>query len=104
MGFFLAQANVFFRDIQYIYNAFTTAWMYATPLFYSMDQMDGPVKFVIEYLNPAYYYVKQFRCYVYEGCLPEPRIFIGGWLIAIVSFVIGLFCFKKSQDKFILYI
>ncbi len=104
MGFFLAQANVFFRDIQYIYNAFTTAWMYATPLFYSMDQMSGPVKFIIEYLNPAYYYVEQFRCYVYKGCLPEPRIFIGGWLIAIVSFVIGLLCFKKSQDKFILYI
>lgn len=104
LGFFLAQANVFFRDIQYIYKAFTTAWMYATPLFYSVEQMSGKVRFVIEYLNPAYYYVKQFRCFVYEGCLPEPRIFIGGCVIAIVTFVIGILCFKKSQDKFILYI
>ena len=30
LGLFLAQANVFFRDIQYIYNAVTTAWMYLT--------------------------------------------------------------------------
>ena len=30
LGMFLAQANVFFRDIQYIYNAVTTAWMYLT--------------------------------------------------------------------------
>lgn len=104
MGFFLAQANVFFRDVEYIYRAFTTAWMYATPLFYSIDQMKGKVRFVIEYLNPAYYYIKQFRCFVYEGCLPEPRIFIGGWIIAIVVFIVGLLTFKRAQDKFILYI
>lgn len=104
IGFFLAQANIFFRDIQYIYKAFTTAWMYATPIFYSVEQMSGKVRFVIEYLNPAYYYVEQFRCFIYRGCLPEARVFIGGWVIAILAFVIGLLCFKKTQDKFILYI
>ncbi len=104
LGFFLAQANVFFRDVQYIYKAFTTAWMYITPIFYSVEQMDGWVRFVIEYLNPAYYYVNQFRCFVYEGCLPDARIFVGGCLISVFSFVIGLLFFKKSQDKFILYI
>lgn len=104
MGFFLAQANVFFRDVQYIYHAFTTAWMYATPLFYSVDQMHGTVRYIIEYLNPAYYYVKQFRCFVYEGCLPDVRLVAGGCIIALVTFVFGLLCFKKSQDKFILYI
>lgn len=104
VGFFLAQANVFFRDIQHIYTAITTAWMYATPIFYSVEQMSGKARFVIEYLNPAYYYVKQFRCFVYEGCLPEPRLVIGGCLFALISFVIGIFSFKASQDKFILYI
>ena len=104
MGFFLAQANVFFRDVQYIYKAFTTAWMYITPIFYSVEQMHGKVRFIIEYLNPAYYYVKQFRCFVYEGCLPDIRIFAGGCMISLLSFAIGLFFFKKSQDKFILYI
>lgn len=104
IGFFLAQAIIFFRDVQYIYKAFTTAWLYATPIFYSIEHMSEKVRFIIEYFNPAYYYVKQFRCFVYEGCLPEPRIFIGGWIIAIVAFIIGLWSFKKTQDKFILYI
>lgn len=104
IGFFLAQANIFFRDIQYIYKAFTTAWMYATPIFYSVDQMSGKVRFIIEYLNPAYYYVKQFRCFIYEGCFPDMRLFIGGWVIALASLAIGLVTFKKTQDKFILYI
>lgn len=104
LGFFLAQCNVFFRDVQYIYKAFTTAWMYATPLFYSIDQMTGPVRWVIENLNPAYYYVQQFRCYIYMGTHPEPRTILLGWVIALVMFVIGLFSFKRAQDKFILYI
>lgn len=30
---FLAQGTVFFRDIQHIYSAVTTAWMYLTPIF-----------------------------------------------------------------------
>lgn len=34
LGMFLAQAAVFFRDIQYIYNVFITVWMYLTPIFY----------------------------------------------------------------------
>ena len=104
MGFFLAQANVFFRDMQHIYKAFTTAWMYATPIFYSVEQMTGKVRFIIEHCNPAYYYVKQFRCFVYEGCLPSLYIFVGGWVIAFLSLAVGLFMFKKNQDKFILYI
>ncbi len=33
LGMFLAQAAVFFRDIQYIYNVFITVWMYLTPIF-----------------------------------------------------------------------
>lgn len=104
VGFFLAQANVFFRDIQYIYKAFTTAWMYATPIFYTLDQMNGTVRFIIEKFNPAYYYVTQFRCFISDGCFPPMDLFVGGWVIAIVALVIGVLLFKKNQDKFILYI
>ena len=48
--------------------------------------------------------MEQFRCFVYRGCLPDLRIFVGGSLIAVVMFLIGLLVFKKTQDKFILYI
>ncbi|WP_320933764.1 ABC transporter permease, partial [Hungatella effluvii] len=39
LGMFLAQASVFFRDVQYIYNAVITAWMYLTPLFYPLEAL-----------------------------------------------------------------
>ncbi|MDO5424145.1 MAG: ABC transporter permease [Eubacteriales bacterium] len=106
MGFFLAQLNVFFRDVQYIYNAITTAWMYATPLFYPIEQLDGnpAMQHFITTYNPLYYYIKQFRDIIYTRCMPEASCVITGFVIAIVVFILGLVCFKKNQDRFILYI
>lgn len=104
LGFFLAAYNVFFRDIQYIYNAVITAWMYLTPIFYPIENLPEKVRFFIKGLNPLYYYIAQFRDMVYLGHVPGPRIFWGGWLIAIVMFTFGIYVFMKKQDKFILYI
>ena len=39
LGLFLAQANVFFKDTQFIYNAVTTAWLYLTPIFYPLEAL-----------------------------------------------------------------
>ena len=49
LGLFLAQANVFFRDIQYIYNAFTTAWMYLTPIFYPLESLPDKLVWIIKH-------------------------------------------------------
>ena len=104
LGFFLASLNVFFRDVQYIYKAITTAWMYLTPIFYPINRLEKSLRIFVKTCNPMYYYVAQFRDMVYTGQFPGPRIFWGGWIIGIVMFVIGIWVFKKSQDKFILYI
>ncbi|MDY4516432.1 MAG: ABC transporter permease [Lachnospiraceae bacterium] len=104
LGFLLASMNVFFRDVQHIYKAVTTAWMYLTPIFYPIERLPKNILFFVKGFNPMYYYVAQFRDMVYSGHFPGPRIFWGGWLIAIVMFLIGIIVFKKNQDKFILYI
>lgn len=104
LGFFLAQLNVFFRDIQYIYHAVITAWMYLTPIFYPIESLPEYVRIFVKACNPLYYYVAQFRDVIYYGQVPGFRILIGGWLIAFVMLAIGLFFFKRNQDEFILYI
>ncbi|MDD2957074.1 MAG: ABC transporter permease [Lachnospiraceae bacterium] len=104
LGFLLASLNVFFRDIQYIYKAVTTAWMYLTPIFYPLEQLPGALQLLIKVFNPMYYYVSQFRDMVLYGRIPGPRIFWGGWFIAFLMLLIGVWCFQKQKDKFILYI
>ena len=106
LGFLLAELTVFFRDMQYIYNAMLTAWLYLTPIMYPLDALKNvkPLVFLIKGFNPLYYYVAQFRDLIYYGRLPGPRVFFGGWIIAFVMLGIGVWCFQKAKDKFILYI
>lgn len=106
LGLFLSQANVFFRDIQYIYNAVTTAWMYMTPIFYQIEMLDSfpQLQWIVKHCNPMYFYVAQFRDLIYLGQLPGWGIVLAGSVTAVVALVIGVWSFFRSQDKFILYI
>lgn len=104
LGLFLAQANVFFRDIQYIYNALTTAWMYLTPLFYPLEALPDALEWCVNNLNPMYFFIGQFRDLIYLNKLPGHLILIAGAVTPILMLLIGLWCFHKSEDRFILYI
>lgn len=104
LGLFLAQGTVFFRDIQYIYSAFLTAWMYATPIFYPIDQVSFEIMRLIKHFNPLYAYITQFRTIVLEGMFPDPRLILYGMVMSLAMLFLGSWTFFKTQDKFILYI
>ena len=104
LGMLLAQGSVFFRDIQYIYAALITAWMYLTPLFYPITLLPDFLRNLVETLNPMYFYITQFRQIVLEGRLPDPYLICAGCIAAVLALVVGTWAFLKTQDKFILYI
>ena len=104
LGLFLSQANVFFRDIQYIYNAITTAWLYLTPIFYPIDALSDQLTWVVKHCNPMYFYVGQFRDLVYAGSMPGPVIILAGCAAALLMLGVGIWSFARSEDRFILYI
>ena len=104
IGMFLAAVNVYFRDIQYIYSAFLTAWMYMTPLFYPIEQLPENVQWIIKHLNPLYFYVGQFRDIMVYGQMPGNMILLAGVVSAILALLVGTSVFLKVKDNFILYI
>lgn len=106
LGFLLGQMNVFFRDTEHIYAAITTAWFYITPIIYPIESLSKmpKVQWIVSNLNPLSYYVTQFRSLIYQGILPEFRVFVIGWIMAIVMLLIGIYFFQRSKDKFILYV
>lgn len=104
LGFFLAQGVVFFRDLQYIYKAVTTAWMYLTPIFYPVEQLPEQLQWLVIHVNPLYAYIAQFRTLVLDRTFPEPWLVAAGCVWAVAMLLFGMITFKRSQDKFILYI
>ena len=101
-GLILSALYVFFRDVQYLYGVFTTALMYATPIFYTVDIMGD--KSWIFYINPLYYYATYFRSVVIDGVIPT-LWFHGAMLgISLVLFAIGCWMYKKYNYKFLYYV
>lgn len=104
LGLFLASSSVFFRDIQYIYAVFTTAWLYLTPIFYPISQVPEWLQKVMRTCNPMCIYITQFRSMCLEGVWPGIENMLYGYLIAIFILLCGSWYFIKKQDDFILYI
>ena len=104
LSLFLAQANVFFRDTQFIYNAATRAWMYLTAIFYPLDALPKELSFLILRFNPMYFYIGQFRDLIYHCRMPEPIMVMEGCGAAVLALCIGAFAFVRVEDKFILHI
>jgi ABC-2 type transport system permease protein len=103
VGMLLAAYNVFFRDVSYLYEVFTTAWMYFTPLFYPASVLPEKYHLIFE-LNPIYYMVNYFREIVMYQTVPSIQENIICLSIGVFSFLVGFYAFYKKQDKFILHV
>jgi lipopolysaccharide transport system permease protein len=103
LGLFMAQAMVFFRDVQYLWGVFSTAWMYLTPIFYSISMLPENIRFGVTNFNPLYYYIAQFRYFVLGGGGDWQRDALRGAAVAAAMLLVGLFKFSRAKNKFILY-
>ena len=104
VGLFLGTICVFFRDVQYIYSVFTTAWMYLTPIFYPLEQLPDWLRKLVMYFNPMCIYITQFRKVCLESALPSWQNVIYGFVIGFAFLLFGTWYFSRKQDEFILYI
>lgn len=81
----------------------TTIWMYLTPIFYPVSTLPEAVQTVVK-MNPLYFYVTFVRTCVINGISPEPVMYAQCALMGLGMLLIGAFVFKRSQDKFVLYL
>lgn len=104
LGLFLAQAMVFFRDVQYIWGVLSTAWMYLTPIFYPVSLLPENVRSAVTGFNPMYYYIAQFRYFVLGGAGGWRGDALRGAAAAAVMLLLGLAMFSRNKNKFVLYL
>lgn len=99
----LCSINVFFRDMQHLYNVLLSVLMYLSVIFYSIDIV--PEEFYMFVVcNPLYQFITFFRTIIFEGTFPDLTSNITCLCWAFGSLAGGLLFFYKTQDKFILHI
>lgn len=91
--------TVYFRDLEYILNIVTMAWMYLTPILYPVDMV--PEYESLLYLNPMTSVTVAYRDVLYYKQAPamETLIYAVGW--GLVVLVIGFVTFQKLQRHFV---
>lgn len=102
-GLILSTIAVFIRDMFYIYGIIITLWMYLTPVMYDISMIPEKFQFFIK-LNPLYHYINFARQIILYNKIPGINNWIACFLYGVVFLFLGLFVFKKNQDKFIYYV
>lgn len=92
--------TVFFRDLEYILNIITMAWMYLTPILYPMEQVPEELHQLL-YLNPMTSVIIAYRDILYYQQAPEMRTLIYAIVWGIGLLIIGFVAFQKLQRNFV---
>ena len=109
ISLFIGALAVFFRDMMHLWGVLLTAWTYLTPIFWDLSLLTtNPsvphyVIWVVK-ANPMYNYLDIMRCAIVYQTSPSGTVLLIAAISSLVSIVLGLLVFRRTQHKFILYI
>lgn len=101
LGLALAAANVFFRDVQYVFDVVVLVWMFASPVFRETrgSRVVGGVDLFAD-LNPMHPILEGYRDVLLFGGLSNPAHFVAGAAWALAFLVLGFVLFARWEPTF----
>lgn len=102
LSLILAVSNVFFEDTQHLGLLLLQALYFLSPVLYSRDHLpDWITKWTL--LNPMFALIEFTRGLFYDGSLPIPKEYALNMGSTLLILFIGLWIFKKAEDKFVYF-
>ena len=99
LGFFLATANVYFRDTSHWVNAGLLGWMFITPIFYPPAAYPQQFQLLLQ-LNPLAHIVGIYQELILNQRLPNVRQILLTLLFSGLSFTLGYSVFAHHRRRF----
>ena len=100
LGLMLSIACVYYTDIKHLWSVISMMFMYASAIFYPIDIIPEPFRGYMM-LNPLYWVIDQFRCFIYRGIVPNGINLINFLLLSLIILICGIIVFKKYEDKIV---
>ena len=97
---FLMARGSFTRDVAPLMISVVPVLMFATPIFYTIDDAPPAVRFFI-HLNLIGNYVEMVRDVLIHGRLPNPLLYLGSVLVSLVVFRFGYRFFQRYKAIFV---
>lgn len=95
----LAMANLFYRDVKYIFEVVITVWMFATSVLYPLSVL-GPRIARIAAINPMTPIIDAYRNVLLYGRTPFTPEFIAAGFLSFAVLLVGWLMFHRAEFKF----
>lgn len=101
LSLMLSSLMVFFRDTQFLYGVLLTIWTYLTPIFYPESILPSHMLSLLSF-NPMYHFIRFLRFIILYNGVPVLKAWVYCGAFAAISLLVGMYVFKRTQNKFIL--
>jgi lipopolysaccharide transport system permease protein len=95
----VSMANLFFRDVKYIFEIVLTVWMFATSVLYPVEMINGKLGAVMR-ANPMTPIIDAYRQVLFYGQWPTSQAFLIASFISFATLFIGWLAFHRAEFKF----
>ncbi len=96
IGLILSLFNLFYRDVQYLFNLVLTLWFYLTPVIYAPEFFPEKYRFIFK-LNPMAVFINAYRKVLLGGDFPKFSSLLIGLVISLILFAFAYKIFKKLE-------
>jgi ABC-type polysaccharide/polyol phosphate export permease len=95
----LAMANLFYRDVKYLFEVVITMWMFGTSVVYPVDRVGGALGIVLR-LNPMTPIVDAYRAVLLRGEMPAAGPFAAAAALSIAVLAFAWVLFHRAEFQF----
>jgi len=99
LSLLLAALNLFYRDVQYLFDLVLTLWFYLTPIIYATEFFPEKYRWIFK-LNPMSVFINAYRQVLFGGNFPKWESLGVGLLLSLIIYFISYRIFKKLEGTF----
>jgi lipopolysaccharide transport system permease protein len=99
IALFLAMANLFYRDVKYLFEVVVTLWMFASSVLYPLDSVTGIWGTLLKF-NPMTPLLDAYRDVILFGRLPVMSEFAAVATASIAILMAAWVVFHRSEYRF----
>lgn len=91
--------TVYFRDMEHILGIVVQAWMFLTPIMYSIDDIPSSLRLIFN-LNPMTTVISAYRDILYYSRIPDITNMFIALVLGIIVLILGMAVFNRLKRGF----
>ena len=99
MALLLAMANLFYRDVKYLFEVAITVWMFATSVVYPIERVGGQLGTLLM-INPMTHVIDAYRAVLLHGVVPPVTTLAPLLAVCLATFAGSWMLFHIAEFRF----